>query len=372
MGCNMSNTKTKYYSLDRIKELKCQYNVIFGERSNGKTYACLCEALRKWWKKGEQSAYIRRWKEDYRGKRGSQLFAGHEENGFISELTEGEYDRVKYYSGKWYLAKYDEELDKLIAQDEPFCFAFALSDMEHDKSTAYPKVTTIVFDEFLTRQYYLPNEFVTFMNVLSTIIRHRDNVTIYMLGNTVNKYCPYFKEMGLRHVTEMEAGKIDVYSYGESKLKVAVEYCKSPNKEGKSSDVYFAFDNPSLAMITGGAWEIALYPHCPRKYKPKDVIFTFFINFDDELLQCEVVQLEDCVFMYIHRKTTPIQDEDNDIIFSETYDPRPNHFRNIRKGSSPVIQKIAQFFKNDKVFYQDNEVGEIVRNYLQYCASENR
>ena len=40
---------------------------------------------------------------------------------------------------------------------------------------------------------------------------------------------------------------------------------------------------------------------------------------------------------------------DNDIIFSETYDPRPNHFRNIRKGSSPVIQKIAQFFKNDKV-----------------------
>ena len=24
-------------------------------------------------------------------------------------------------------------------------------------------------------------------------------------------------------------------------------------------------------MITGGAWEIALYPHCPRKYKPKDV-----------------------------------------------------------------------------------------------------
>ena len=44
----MSSTKPmKYYSLDRIKEMKCQYNVIFGERSNGKTYACLCEALKK-------------------------------------------------------------------------------------------------------------------------------------------------------------------------------------------------------------------------------------------------------------------------------------------------------------------------------------
>ena len=364
----MSNIK--YYSLNKIKELKCQYNMIIGERSNGKTYSVLEEGIRNWWDKHEQMAYIRRWKEDYRGKRGAQLFAGHEESGIISEITDGEYDRVRYYSGKWFLGKNDEELDKVVYQDEPFAFAFALSDMEHDKSTSYPLVTLVVFDEFLTRQYYLNDEFVTFMNVLSTIIRHRDNVSIYMLGNTVNKYCPYFKEMGLKHISEMSQGKIDIYTYGESKLRVAVEYCKSPNKEGKKSDAYFAFDNPSLSMITGGAWELAMYPHCPRKYAPKDVIFTFFINFNDELLQAEIVQLDDCCFLQIHRKTTPIQDEDTDIIFSEEYDPRPNHFRNIRKGGSKIKVKIADFFLNDKVFYQDNEVGEIVRNYLQYCITE--
>lgn len=365
----MSNIK--FYRLDKIKELKCQYNIIFGERSNGKTYSVLEEGIRNWWTKGEQMAYIRRWKEDYRGKRGTQLFAGHEETGIISEITGGEYDRVKYYSGKWFLGKMDEELDKIVYQDEPFCFAFALSDMEHDKSTSYPLVTLVVFDEFLTRQYYLQGEFITFMNVLSTIIRHRDNVSIYMLGNTVNKYCPYFKEMGLKHVPEMKQGKIDIYTYGESKLRVAVEYCKSPNKDGKKSDAYFAFDNPSLSMITGGVWELALYPHSPRKFVPNDVIFTFFINFNDELLQSEVIQLDDCCFLYIHRKTTPIQDEDTDIIFSEIYDPRPNYFRNIRKGTSDVQRKISTFFINDKVFYQDNEVGEVVRNYLQYCKTEN-
>lgn len=368
----MSNTKMKFYDLKHILEKGCQYNIIIGERSNGKTYATLEYAIRRWWDKGEQSAYIRRWKEDYRGKRGQQVFSGHENSGIISEITDGTYDRVKYYSGKWYLAYHDEELDKLVTQEEPFCYAFALSDMEHDKSTSYPNITTIIFDEFLTRQYYLPDEFVVFMNTLSTIIRHRDNVKIFMLGNTVNKYCPYFKEMGLRHVPEMEIGKIDIYTYGDSKLKVAVERCKSPNKEGKKSDMYFAFDNPSLSMITGGAWEIAIYPHCPRKYTPRDIIFTFFINFNDELLQCEIVQLEDCCFLFIHRKTTPIQDEDNDIIFSELYDPRPNHFRNIRKGSSDIERKIGQFFRSDKVFYQDNEVGEVVRNYLQYCASERK
>src|SRR5699024_5250425 len=126
-------------------------------------------------------------------------------------------------------------------------------DVEHDKSTAYPKVKTIFFDEFLTRQYYLPDEFVTFMNVVSTIVRQRDDVIIFMCGNTVNQYCPYFTEMGLTHVKEMNKGVIEVYKYGESRLKVAVEYADSISKSGKPSDVYFAFDNPNLQMITGGA-----------------------------------------------------------------------------------------------------------------------
>jgi hypothetical protein len=368
----MSKSEIEFYNLGPILEKKCQYNIIIGERSNGKTYSVLERILRKWVDKGEQGAYIRRWKEDYRGKRGTQLFSGHTENGFISTLTNGEWDCVKYYSGKWYLAKKDEEMDRLITQDEPFCFAFALSDMEHDKSTSYPLVTTVVFDEFLTRGYYLPDEFVIFMNVLSTIIRHRDNVLIFMLGNTVNKYAPYFKEMGLRHISEMEKGKIDVYSYGDSALKVAVEYCKSPSKNGKKSDLYFAFDNPSLSMITGGAWEIDIYPHNPRKFTPSNIIFTFFINFNDCLLQGEIVKLEDCHYLYFHQKTTPIHDEDHDIIFSEIYDPRPNHFRNIRKGTSKLVQKLSWYFRNDKVFYQDNEIGEVVRNYLQYCQSEGR
>ena len=360
-----------FYRLEQILAKKCQYNIIFGERSNGKTYAALEYGLRRYIETGEKMAYIRRWKEDYRGKRGSQLFAGHEETGLIAQLTNDEYNRVKYYSGKWYLAKKDYDIDKLIPSDDEFCYAFALSDMEHDKSTSYPKVTTIIFDEFLTRQYYLPNEFVLFMNVLSTIIRHRDNVKIFMLGNTVNKYCPYFSEMGLSHVPNMEPGKIDIYSYGESKLKVAVERCKTPNKEGKKSDIYFAFDNPSLQMITGGAWEIDLYPHLPRKYNPSNVIFTYYINFNDVLLQCEIISFPDCTFTYIHKKTTPIKDEDHDIIFSTEYDPRPNHFRNIRKPTTDIEKKIATYFKKDKVFYQDNEIGEVVRNYLIYCTKES-
>ena len=199
------------------------------------------------------------------------------------------------------------------------------------------------------------------MSIISTIVRTRDNVKIFMLGNTVNKTCPYFAEMGLSHIKDMQQGAIDVYQYGKSKLRVAVEYSANLNKD-KPSNVYFAFDNPRLQMITGGVWEMARYPHLPVKYTPNQIILTYFIVFDDNILQCEIVDTGDSTFTYIHRKTTPIQDLDNDIIYSLEYDQRPNHARRLAKPVTKWQRMIADYFLADKVFYQDNEIGEIVRN----------
>lgn len=361
-----------FYSLDRILKEKAQYNIIFGERSNGKTYATLKYGLEQWAKDGSQMGIIRRWQEDFKGKRGANLFNALVQNGEIEKATKGKWSSVYYWSNRWYFANYDEKKMKREVCEEPFAYAFALSNMEHDKSVSYPKIKTIVFDEFLTRDMYFPDEFVVFTNVLSTIIRYRNDVKIFMLGNTVNKSCPYFKEMGLKHIAFMEKGHIETYVYGEGgKLRVAVEYADSPNKgKGKPSDVYFAFDNPKLKMITGGAWEINIYPHCPFKYKPKDVKFKFYILFEIYTLQGDIIEQEGKLVMFIHNKTTPIKDEGDTIVYTTEYDPRPNWRRNITRPAFAVESKIAELFRDEKVFYQDNEVGEIVRNYLMWCKTQ--
>lgn len=359
---------SKFYSLTAIEKCQAIYNVIIGKRSNGKTYACLEKIIREFISTGKQGAYLRRYREDFRGKRGDQLFAAHVANGVISSLTNGEWTSVKYYAGRWYLSKFDPLLNKEVRDSDPFCFGFSLSEMEHDKSTSYPDITTIVYDEFITRSYYLPDEFVLFMNVLSTIIRGRYDVTIYMLGNTVNKFCPYFKEMGLGHVDEMALGTIDLYRYGDSGLTVAVERCNDP-ESSKASNKYFTFDNPSLQMITGGAWEIDIYPHLPIRYQKKDIQLIYFIIFNDYILQCEIVVKEVCIFTYIHRKTTEIQSWEKDIIFTTEYSPLPNVSRNLLHPVYEVQRKISTFFKAEKVFYQDNEVGELVRNYIMWCKT---
>lgn len=358
--------KNKFYSLNRILAKKAQYNVIFGERSAGKTTAILQRGIEIYAKTGKQMAYIRRYSDDFTGKRGQQLFADIVQRGEIKRLTSGEWTDVYYYGSRWYFCAYDEK-GKRYSDEKPFCYGFSLSAMEHDKSVSYPDVTTIFFDEFLTRSVYLQDEFVLFCNVLSTIIRHRDDVTIFMAGNTVTKYCPYFAEMGLTEIKTMEPGKIDVYTYGESKLLVAVEYAE-PTAKGKQSDVYFAFKNPKLKMITSGKWEMGIYPHCPCKFVPADVVFTFFIYFEGDLLQADIVIKDNYQFVFIHRKTTPIKNPEDDIVYSPDVSARPNWIRRINKPRTDLEKFVTEFFVKEKVFYQSNDIGEIVNNYLKWCA----
>lgn len=358
--------KQKFYSLKNILARDAQYNVIFGERSNGKTYAVQKYGLERFAKHGEQLAIVRRWKDDFTGKRGTVLFDSLVKNGEVEKATGGKWTDIYYYGSRWFFCRYDED-NKRILNETPFAFGFSISSMEHDKSTSYPAVTTILFDEFLTRTSYLPDEFVLFMNVISTIVRRRTNVKIFMCGNTVNRFCPYFHEMGLKHVKDMKPGTIDVYRYGDSDLTVAVEYTE-PNKQGKESDLYFAFDNPKLQMITGGAWEIDIYPHCPVKFRPKDVLFTYFVEFSGDLLQCEVVMADGMYFTFVHRKTTDLKYPETDLIYTTEYSARPNYRRKITKPRTALEQKIAEFYQRDKVFYADNEVGEIMRNYLIWCG----
>ena len=173
--------------------------------------------------------------------------------------------------------------------------------------------------------------------------------------------------MGINYISKMKPGDIDVYNYGDSKLKVAVEYTE-PSKIQKKSNFYFAFDNPKLSMIKNGQWEFANYPHCPIKFSQSDIIFNFFILFEEDVLQCEVVQKDSALFLFIHRKTTELKDTESDLIYCQEYNPRPNFRRNILKPTMNVEKRVCQLIRDDKVFYQDNQIGEIVRNYFQWCG----
>ncbi len=361
----------QYYRLTRILKERADYNIIFGERGPGKSFATWEEAVRRFADSGYKSqfAYIRRIQEDFMRGNAIRAVSAIVEKGVVKKLTRGKYDDIIYKSRVYYLCKRDGKGEIVDVQKTPFAFAFAISEAERYKSTAYPGVKTILFDEFLTDiGGEIPNEFIRFTDLLSTIIRERDDVQIFMLGNSINTYSTYFKEMGLRHAKDMKPGEIAVYEYNIQGLtmKLAIEMTGLQTTP-KKSNKFFAFDNPKLNMIRGGSegsiWQLDLFPHLREGYEPEQVIFRFFVIFDNETYQGDIVHQDNRDFIYFHRKTTPIRKPDADLIFSLDYDPRNNWKRSMLRPDCRIVESIARYFSTYSVYYQDNEVGQAIGNF---------
>ena len=380
--------KEKFYSIRHLIEQHpdAHYYVVYGERSNGKTYSTLDFCIDEYFKKGYQFAYVRRWKEDIKLSNLQKLFDGILRDHKIEKYSHGKWTGILYKSRMFYFTRYETRVDDKgkktnvkIVDDQPFCYVYVLTDDEHDKGFESPMIYNILFDEFIARGSYIPDEFTRFMGVISTIKRRRTGIKVFMLGNTINRYSLYFNEMGLTNIKIQKPDTIDVYKYGDSGLKVVCEYAVM-EKRNKETDVYFAFKNPKLQMITNGAWELAIYPHLTpdMKYKPKHIKYKYFIEFDGTTLECDVVLLpksiedkryHNMLFTFVHLKTSTIKEDNKNLVYSLSPNPKPNYRRNILKPFSKLEKLISDMYYKDKVFYQSNDIGDVVRNYMLMCSS---
>lgn len=345
-----------YYSLKRILKYKAIYNIVIGQRSNGKTYAWKELCLETYLKTGEKGAYIRRFDEEIKPSNLGKLFDSHD----IFKMTKGKWNSTTYKSRSFYLCNKDDGT-VLNCDEEPFCNCYALNTWETSKGADKGIVATICFDEFMTRKAYLPNEFVIFQQMLSSIIRDRDIATIFMLANTVNRYCPYFKEMGLSHVADMKQGDIELYRFNDD-LTVAVELCSESNNTKKVKK-YYAFDNPQLEMITTGAWEIALYPHAPIRYTKYDIVTRFYILFDKKIACGDVIKNDKYLYIFYHMHTGKHIVDENDIAYLEVHDGIINHAVLLNEIRNEKQKLIVDLMKSKREFYATNEVGEYIRNW---------
>lgn len=90
--------------------------------------------------------------------------------------------------------------DREMGKQRPWVvigYFIALSVANKYKSTAFPRVKWIVFDEYILEKgatRYLPNEAVAFNNLYSTIDRYKDKTRVLFLANAVSITNPYFIE----------------------------------------------------------------------------------------------------------------------------------------------------------------------------------
>lgn len=354
-----------------------QYYMFIGERSNGKTYSALSYAMDRFQEDGGRFAYVRRLSESIRAKYMRELFNGNIATGDVQRhFKQLGYDGITFYTGSFF--PYIEDKGKRIRTSEPCGYTFAINTWETSKGASYPEVTTVIFDEFLTRQYYLPSEPTLFENLISSIVRQRDNVRVIMLANTVSWTAPYFNEWGLVHVREMEQGSFDTYQTGDGKRKIVV--CYTEHAGAKESDVYFNYDNPRSRMITSGIWETAVYPRIPGNLDGWDYGEPCYVQSVDgwsaKIIPAQTPDGMEVLLVYdngreiMHFEPPYIDVRYKDrIVYTDVFYPCANCRFALTKHTDPYSKFIVECLKQGRVFYANNTVGENIRNYLKFSTT---
>lgn len=174
----MENKNSLYWSISPLLSHNCLFNFVIGGRSTGKTFAAKKWAINSFLNKGHEFCYVRRYKDS--------------DMKYIGQF----FDDIAPYFPDHYLCCDGE---RFIIDDQTAGWAIPLSTSISLKSTAFPNVQSIIFDEFIIekgKQHYLKNEVETLLDLYVTIARERD-VKLICLSNALSITNPYFQYFDL-------------------------------------------------------------------------------------------------------------------------------------------------------------------------------
>lgn len=169
----MEISKSLYYDPNKMLSYNRIMNFIIGARGIGKSYSMKKHPIKRFINHQEQFIYLRRYKTELKK-------VGNYFNDISMEFPEHRF-AVK---GR-----------NFMIDGKQAGWAVPLSAWQSEKSTAYPDVTTIIFDEFIREKDnsgYIPNEVDAFLNFIDTVTRGRENVRVICLSNAVSVVNPYF------------------------------------------------------------------------------------------------------------------------------------------------------------------------------------
>lgn len=355
----------KYYSIAKIKKVDAQYKILLGGRNIGKSYATKEDVIIDCLNNDGQFTYLRRWDRDIKGTYVVNYF---NDVNFkkVEEKTEMSFSGVYIWQGKIFLCNFDD--DNKPIDKYHIGYAHSLSQNERYKSQMFPRVMYTIFEEFITDQMYLPDEPTLLQEYASTIYRER-KTTIYMIGNTISKLCPYFNEWNLGNVLQMKTNEIAIFENttevlsSEGKVdivvKIAVEMCGA---EGVFSKMAFG---SAANMIVKNEWKqknvARLDKDVTENMKELYHLFVVCDNLTFKMLLCKY---KTDVFWYVKPHTTEIKNFETERIVSNTTSMSRFH----TNGFISLTEKESMAFnllRLRKIFYCSNECGTDFQQALQ-------
>lgn len=358
--------------------------VDLSERSVGKTtqYFLYGMLLNKYY--GITVEYLRLHKDQIRPLNIRDLFdtIATPDFGYIEKLTDGKYNSIYYDSKRFYYCNRDEKgnVNKTEVCPDAFCHIECTDNVDNIKSLYNnPKASFVILDEFINASGQNKEmDFLNLCQVLSTYRRQRLDMKIVLIANTINPYNQMFKELCV-------SDDIRKLKLGESKLAasplgttvwihlVAFDE-KITEKRRHNNLIYFGFTNPKLASINGGQeWAIKNYPHLPPadiydEEKRKLLFRDCYLRHYDKLLSLEVWNSTKIgLYLYIHEVTQKPKRPKRIYILDTPGDKLERY--GIGDGDK-IDHFVFDLYKNRRVYYASNDIGNLFENYILSLKKE--
>lgn len=354
----MANKKRQYVKQSDIKKYlkSCDYLLLLGERSNGKSYASKNLIIADCFKNNKEFIYLRRYDLDTK----DSLCVGYFGDCPIEEMTEGKYTCVDVWRKGIYLSNIDENGKVKHGQKIGYCHA--LNQAEHYKSLAFPEVNYIIYEEVVSQDgRYLFNEPSKLQQFISTIYRHRKGKVI-LIGNTISRICPYYNEWNLK-VAKQKLGTVENYVFHNDNgddTKLSVYLTDSLNY---NTGMFFGLPSKN---ITKGAYDVIECAHLPKSRHQYSTIYQIVIEYNEfKFLASFLQDKNDNQFCwFVEPKTSEIKA--NTRVISNKFSADPLYTSNLRQALNESEARIFKFFNKGSTCFSDNLTGTEFQNIIQF------
>ena len=196
----------QYYDWDKTMSYQTGTNgeicFVLGAKDIGKTFGLRKKCIERYLKTGEIFAEFCRTKEELK-----RVMPGYFDKlqaaGFFAEYV------FKCEKNAGYIAKRPKS-EKEKPEYSLICYFVALNNFQMEKKRTFVAPKRIIFDEAVIDtkdrvHRYLKDEFLILANLLDSVTRQQpngENYYLYLLGNSVDVSCPYFRNLGIDKIPE--------------------------------------------------------------------------------------------------------------------------------------------------------------------------
>jgi hypothetical protein len=351
--------------LRKAEQLQVPLIAIAGGKGNGKTYSIIKYFLKEgYFKHDRVLRYLRRYVDSITPKSIKSLCDPHLQD--LVNLSNGKYNSWKYFQHRFYPCR--REHGKIVeTAEKPFIICTALNGVESSTGADEGDCCAVFYDEFLSREKELADEFYNLMIFHNNCVRNRtDHYTpLILVGNTVTRNSILARDIGI-NLYEMKQGEITVVKNKKGEPTCICEYCASTAQQQAAGETFYSrFDNDRIKMIYKGDWTVSNYPRIQTaRYLPTAKRkFTFLIIAPNNTnIHAVIYKYKKWLFMYVTRNDT---EEKHNVILTNAITPLNGKLFNYFNRNIKMFKIFAHLIATNQTYFECAETGEYFRDFLK-------